>query len=217
MKEKISGVYKITNTITGDFYIGSSCDIKRRWAQHKVSSTWKSRPGMKLYQDMAKYGRDNFLFEIIEETDNLTEREQYFIDILKPSYNNIRANGIDIERRKETMEHCKRRWYKANREERLIKGIEYNKTHQEEIQAYQKEYRELHREERSAYHKEYYETHKKVKRVYNKEYYGRLCFYNNETLTLGALSRKFQKLSIPHPTLEAKKYLITEEEIKLTN
>ena len=58
----------------------------------------------------------------------------------------------------------------------------------------------------------YYETHKKVKRVYNKEYYGRLCFYNNETLTLGALSRKFQKLSIPHATLEAKKYLITEED-----
>ena len=26
---KISGVYKITNTITGDFYIGSSKNIKK--------------------------------------------------------------------------------------------------------------------------------------------------------------------------------------------
>lgn len=34
-KDKISGVYKITNKITGDFYIGSSKNIKRRWYSHK--------------------------------------------------------------------------------------------------------------------------------------------------------------------------------------
>ena len=34
MAEKIIGVYKITNTITGDFYIGSSKDVKRRWKVH---------------------------------------------------------------------------------------------------------------------------------------------------------------------------------------
>ena len=183
MKEnKIAGVYKITNTITGDFYIGSSNDVKRRWSNHKSPSKWKLRSGMKLYQAFIKFGLDNFTFEIIEETDNLKKREQYWIEQLNPSYNNYRANGIDIEKRKEAMKRCKTRWYKAHREERLIKGIEYNKTHQKEIQ------------------------------VYQKEYYGRLCFYNNETLTLGALSRKFQKLSIPHATLEAKKYLITEED-----
>ena len=27
---KISGIYKITNTITNDFYIGSSKDVKQR-------------------------------------------------------------------------------------------------------------------------------------------------------------------------------------------
>ena len=31
---KISGVYKITNTVTGDFYIGSSKNIERRWKAH---------------------------------------------------------------------------------------------------------------------------------------------------------------------------------------
>lgn len=29
-QNKISGVYKITNNITGDFYIGSSKNIKQR-------------------------------------------------------------------------------------------------------------------------------------------------------------------------------------------
>lgn len=104
MDKKTSGVYKITNTITGDFYIGSSRNIKPRWATHKCPSTWKKCPNNPLYLDMQKYGLDNFTFEIIEETDNLHVREQYFIDLLKPSYNSNRANGRDIERCKKWKE-----------------------------------------------------------------------------------------------------------------
>ena len=95
---KISGVYKITNNITGDFYIGSSKNIKRRWTQHKNPSAQKRQPNSKLYKGMASYGLDNFTFEIIEETDNLREREQYYIEQLNPSYNNNWAQGLDIER-----------------------------------------------------------------------------------------------------------------------
>ena len=39
--KKIIGVYRIINTVTGDFYIGSSKNIKQRWAEHKCDSTWK--------------------------------------------------------------------------------------------------------------------------------------------------------------------------------
>ena len=35
MAEIICAVYKIINTITGDFYIGSSKNVKKRWAEHK--------------------------------------------------------------------------------------------------------------------------------------------------------------------------------------
>ena len=52
---KISGVYKITNTITGDFYIGSSKNIKQRWSVHKSPSRWKSVSGMLLYQAFLAY------------------------------------------------------------------------------------------------------------------------------------------------------------------
>lgn len=38
---KISGVYQIINTITGDFYIGSSIDLKRRKREHFKKNTWK--------------------------------------------------------------------------------------------------------------------------------------------------------------------------------
>ena len=103
---KISGVYKITNTITGDCYIGSSKNVKQRWAAHKCKSVWNRFPNSQLYQDMQKYGVDKFEFEILAEieSEQLKEAEQKFIEKLKPVYNNYNANGRDIERRKK---YCK--------------------------------------------------------------------------------------------------------------
>lgn len=98
---KISGIYKITSIVTNECYVGSSKDVNHRCAQHKCPSTWKKYPNNSLYLDMQKYGLDKFSFEILEETTNLKEREQYYIGLLKPSYNDRRASGLDIERQKE--------------------------------------------------------------------------------------------------------------------
>ena len=54
--------------------------------------------------------------------------------------------------------------------------------------------------------KEYEKADKRKK--YKKEYNNQLCFYNGETLTLNALSKRFLRQGITNPTLEAKKYLI---------
>ena len=67
MAEIISGIYKITNTVTGDSYIGSSKNVKHRLADHKCQSTWKKCPNNPMYLDMQKYGTDKFVFEILEE------------------------------------------------------------------------------------------------------------------------------------------------------
>ena len=101
---KICGIYKIINTITGDFYIGSSKNVKRRWADHKCPSRWNKCPNNPMYLDMQKYGLDKFVFEIIAEIEEekLKEAEQQFIQTLKPSYNNRNANGCDIERIKKS-------------------------------------------------------------------------------------------------------------------
>ena len=159
---KISAVYKITNTITGDFYIGSSKNVKSRWANHKCKSKWNECPNNQMYLDMQKYGVDKFEFEILAkvEEDKLKETEQQFIEKLQPTYNNRRAKGWDIERYKE-----------------------YNKTEKGK------------------------ESHKKA----NNKYYSQLCSYNGETLTLNALQKRFWKQGIPHPSQEAKKYLIKKE------
>ena len=170
--EKICAVYKITNTITGDFYIGSSKNVKQRFAHHKIPSTWKKCPSNPMYLDMKKYGLDKFAFEILAEveSDSLKETEQEFIERLKPTYNRNRADGWDTERIKKAQK-------------------EYQKT--DKFKDYQREY------------------HKTDKyKDYKKQYYNQLCCYNNEVLTLCALSARFSKAGIVHPTIEAKKYII---------
>ena len=107
---KICGIYKITNTITGDFYIGSSKDVKLRWANHKCPSRWKQYPNNPMYIDMKKYGVDKFVFEILAEVEEnfLKETEQEFIETLKPTYNRNRADGWDVERRKDYRKEYKK-------------------------------------------------------------------------------------------------------------
>ena len=182
---KISGIYKITNTITGDFYIGSSKDVKQRWANHKKPSTWNKCPNNPMYIDMQEYGKDKFVFEVIEEVEenSLKEKEQEFIETLKPTYNNINAKGLNVERRKE----YQKEYEKSDKRKKAKK--EYIKT--DKCKEYNKEYKKTDKYKKSQ-----------------KQYHNQLCFYNGETLTLNALASRFAYRGIPHPVLEAKKYLL---------
>lgn len=63
-------------------------------------------------------------------------------------------------------------------------------------------------ERRKESKKEYKKSDKYKK--YNKEYQNQLCCFNGETLTLGALRKRFKRQGIDHPQIEAKKYIIKE-------
>lgn len=82
---KTCGIYKITNLKNGEAYIGQSVDIKERFRQHIKNSLSYGPQTNKVYQQMQKYGQQNFTFEVIEEVDrsNLNERETYWIDFYK--------------------------------------------------------------------------------------------------------------------------------------
>ncbi len=78
------GIYKITNTITDECYIGQSNDIYRRWSDHcKCGLGIDTPPGNKLYKSMQEYGLENFTFELVEECSQseLNEKEKYFIEL----------------------------------------------------------------------------------------------------------------------------------------
>lgn len=114
---KIIGIYKITNTITGDFYIGSSKNVKLRLAAHKCKSTWNNYPNNPMYIDMQKYGIDKFSFEILAEVEieQLKEKEQEFIEMMKPTYNQMNAKGWDVERRKKTNKKANNKYKKTDK------------------------------------------------------------------------------------------------------
>ena len=52
------------------------------------------------------------------------------------------------------------------------------------------------------------------RKKYKKEYQNQLCSYNGQILTLNALVIRFHKAGIPHPTAEAKKYLLNNNPIE---
>lgn len=102
-KRKIKGVYQIKNLVTGDRYVGSSSDIYQRFRQHKCPSQIKKYPNLKLYQDIQKYGVENFGFYLLLVLDESLTREelecyeQVFIWLLKPSYNQNSSANLGLK------------------------------------------------------------------------------------------------------------------------
>jgi group I intron endonuclease len=84
------GVYKITSP-SGKFYIGSSVDIRKRWNEHRCRLAGHAGGHHNQYLKNAavKYGIDSLVFEVLElcARKDVREREQFYIDSLKPSYN----------------------------------------------------------------------------------------------------------------------------------
>lgn len=92
----ISGIYKIRNTINDHFYIGSAVNFKNRWLKHKQMLLCNMHHCNYLQNAWNKYGKDSFIFEILEEVlnkSNLINREQYYFDLLKPEYNICKIAG----------------------------------------------------------------------------------------------------------------------------
>ena len=84
-----SGVYRIVNTLTGDFYIGSSANVDHRLGRHRWMLLRDEHPNSHLLNAWRRDGAESFVFELIERVDpvHLLESEQAFIDQLRPRYN----------------------------------------------------------------------------------------------------------------------------------
>lgn len=86
-KNIISGVYKITNKETNEFYIGCSTNISQRWESHRTryKNSSSREYNKKLYRAFREYGLESFTFEILEEVTDfsaLFKREAYYINYL---------------------------------------------------------------------------------------------------------------------------------------
>lgn len=85
------GIYKITNKETGKAYIGQSNDINRRFKEHQTIGG-KSRIPVDIA--IQKYGKDSFLYEVIEECniEELNQRETYWIQYFNTVNNGYNCN-----------------------------------------------------------------------------------------------------------------------------
>ena len=85
-------IYLIENQITHKQYIGKTYKtIEERWKEHCRDYQKERCEKRPLYDAMNKYGIENFFVTLIEETDNLEEREKYWISYYDTYHNGYNA------------------------------------------------------------------------------------------------------------------------------
>ncbi len=95
----VTGIYKITNQLTGECYIGQSVNVPDRWKQHaKCGCAIDTPAGNKLYKAMIEDGIWNFSWELLEQCsrEELDEKEKFYINLYKSydfGYNSTKGNN----------------------------------------------------------------------------------------------------------------------------
>lgn len=101
----VGGVYRLRNIITGDSYIGSSCNLKHRYQQHCQCLPRGKKTSKKLHDAVVQYGIQNFSFDVLvyispilpsghnrpRHLPVLWHFENLWIVRLKPTYNSLNA------------------------------------------------------------------------------------------------------------------------------
>lgn len=89
-------IYKIFNNINDKIYIGSAEKFSSRVSQHKYHLKKNTHHNRKLQNFVNKYGIESIFFEVIyvcNDEDDLINKEQLYIDELKPFFNISKVAG----------------------------------------------------------------------------------------------------------------------------
>lgn len=83
------GIYQITNIVTGDYYLGSAVNIRKRMCKHRWQLTNNTHGNEHLQRAWNKYGEEAFEFTVLLlcDPENKLYYEQTLIDGLNPAYN----------------------------------------------------------------------------------------------------------------------------------
>lgn len=96
MRNIKTGIYMIENKINHKKYVGQSVNIIARWQAHRCSAENPTAQDAytAIHKAIRKYGKDNFIYSIIEECEPnlLDEREVYWIKY----YNTYEGEGYNM-------------------------------------------------------------------------------------------------------------------------
>lgn len=86
----MTGIYKITNILNNQVYIGQAINIQNRIREHKELLNRNCHTNNHLQRAWNLYGAKNFIFSVVEICDEkmLTQKEQFWIDF----YGGINSN-----------------------------------------------------------------------------------------------------------------------------
>lgn len=99
-KKIVCGIYKITDLLTQQCYIGQSVNISDRFKQHCKCGLGIDAPASnKLYNTMQRDKLQNFTFEILEQCsrEQLNQKEAFWIDMYKSNIyglNTMKGNKV---------------------------------------------------------------------------------------------------------------------------
>lgn len=131
------GIYQIKNIVTNDIYIGSCSNYNVRKGSHLCILRQNKHHSIVLQRAFNKYKEENFTFELIEELQDKTkliEREQYYIDLLKPAYNicpiaGSTLNRIFTEEHKQNLSKSLKGKVRTQKQKEHQRKIKLGKTH----------------------------------------------------------------------------------------
>ena len=120
-----SGIYLLTNLLNKDQYVGQSIDLGKRFTKYFTLSYLKNRNTLVISRALIKYGYANFSISILEycDKDILNEREQYYMDIIKPVYNTLKIAGSSSGYKHTQETKQKLKLIQSNRTKHPVKGI----------------------------------------------------------------------------------------------
>lgn len=102
-EEVVCGVYKLTNQLTKECYVGQSKNCAKRWSEHLRCACGASVASKSnaLYDAMRRDGISNFSFELLEkcEPEDLDEKEAFFISLYSADtlgYNSTSGNKHSV-------------------------------------------------------------------------------------------------------------------------
>lgn len=99
-----SGIYLWTNLINNKCYIGSAVKLNKRFSDYYCIDKYnriRTKGKSLISKAILEYKMDNFSLSILEYCDrnDLLNKEQYYIDLLKPEYNILKIAGSRINYR----------------------------------------------------------------------------------------------------------------------